>query len=279
MSTLLIARDVLILLFAALQIAIAIRLSQYAKQSHQQSLRWLSVWFISLSLASILSTYTVTIAPVEAVLGLIASLSLVTFVQRGFYQGRRSPYWVVVAVTLGLHLTACVIAVQYQSERALQDAGNLWKQLQIFPILDNPQYARALHLWLAMGYTEIPGYVIPWLWYLWAAVAAYRPIAADRAVEDWVKSRYQMMMLYCALAILGYLLLIGSHVSGLDALAPVIAIVALVMQWLVWMMPERFRQWLNRRYQPVVNQQQLEALTEDELLKRLSEGETLAGRH
>ena len=100
-------------------------------------------------------------------------------------------------------------------------------------------------------------------------------LAEEQAVEDWVKARYRLMGLYSAAGAIGA---IGSFIriafAGGSAVTPlgtmmgaltlVAQIVAVILQFLVWVMPEGFRTWLNRNQQAhtkaLVHQQALAML-------------------
>jgi hypothetical protein len=75
----------------------------------------------------------------------------------------------------------------------------------------------------------------------------------DRHVEDWIKWRYRLMIFYAAF------LLISPINTTVNFLAPGTLpssawtqVVAGAVQYLVWVMPEAFRRFLNRKYQPAL---------------------------
>jgi hypothetical protein len=49
----------------------------------------------------------------------------------------------------------------------------------------------------------------------------------------------------------------------------VAGIVSLVLQFLVWIMPESFQQWLNRNYQEPAQDEAELALSEEEIMRQL----------
>lgn len=49
----------------------------------------------------------------------------------------------------------------------------------------------------------------------------------------------------------------------------VFATIGIVMQYLAWIMPEKYRAWLNRNYQPPVREEAESNLTEEEIMRQL----------
>ena len=105
------------------------------------------------------------------------------------------------------------------------------------------------------------------------AFQAYRQIAGDRTVEDWVKAHYLLIIagnvLLCASAVDTINSIITTGTAG--AFAPITniaLILGVVLFYLAWMMPEAFRSFLNCNYKQAVV---VQSLSEEEILKQLGE--------
>jgi hypothetical protein len=99
-----------------------------------------------------------------------------------------------------------------------------------------------------------------WIWQGWSAYQAHSIIAQEYSVEDWIKSRYQIIGAYSiAMCIGATAAFIRTFVEGGSMITPfgatmggismVAQLIAVLLQYLVWVLPEGFRKWLNRNQQ------------------------------
>ena len=180
----------------------------------------------------------------------IASGILIVFIQTTFYLHKKSP----VGWFLGVYAVLTLVTVY-----GLAVSESNFNQ--------SP--------WVAAGNVIS---LLVWAWHGGAAGRAFQSVARDRTVEDWVKSRYAMMTAYATLVAVGAaasvirVVAVGggtSHPLG-NAMALVFAVCQILsvgLQYLVWVMPDSFRRWLNRHYQPPLRLD-LNSLTEDDVFKR-----------
>lgn len=115
----------------------------------------------------------------------------------------------------------------------------------------------------------VPSTIVIWVWHGWLANQAFKQIESQPSVEHWVKMRYQLMTFYSIVLIIGVLgsfaRIVFAGGSALPTLGILTGLVTLIAQitsvtllFLVWVMPEAFRLWLNRRYQAFVEEQSYE---------------------
>ncbi|MBN1428858.1 MAG: hypothetical protein JXB07_10775 [Anaerolineae bacterium] len=224
---------------------IAVQLTRVGLRQKLPNLLWLAAFFYITGLGDIfltLSPVTNLLWPFFLAVGL-SEVMLVMFIQKTFYQDRKSPYLVFMAIALAI-LAADMITAQFL-----------------------PYYSP-----------------FNWLWLIWVGHQAYKRIAADRAVEDWVKARYKLIIAYSLAALVAplytILTLIAMVVPAVAGLlySPTALLVAqvgilifvtigIVLEYLAWVMPGRYQQWLNRNYQPTV-QDEVE-LSEEEIMSQL----------
>ncbi len=231
------------------RLIIAIQLTRVGRRQKLPNLLWLAAFFYITAVGDILLTFSpfnnVLLKPFFVAAGL-GEVMMVMFVQKTFYQDRKSPFLIFMLLALGV-LAADALYAQF-----------------------------------------IP-YHSPfnWLWLIWAGYQAYKRIAADRTVEDWVKMRYKLVIAYAAVSLVGpiwtMMSLIGTYIVPsflIWLLAPtpilvaqvgtlVFATIGIVMQYLAWIMPEKYRAWLNRNYQPPVREEAESNLTEEEIMRQL----------
>ncbi len=123
-----------------------------------------------------------------------------------------------------------------------------------------------------------------WLWLIVAGYQAHKQIAADKAMEDWVKARYKLVVAYSVAAmgspILTIVSVMGMFVPALagwlfsPTIFPVVQLVNLsftilgiVVEYLAWVMPEGFRRFLNRKYQAPAA---VSEMSEEELMRQFA---------
>jgi hypothetical protein len=89
-----------------------------------------------------------------------------------------------------------------------------------------------------------------WLWHAVAGFQTSKAISGDAHVEDWIKSRYTMIVTYSALqSLVGVVMIMRPFASSTITIiiaSALLVVVTTVMQYFVWVMPAGFRQWLNR---------------------------------
>lgn len=230
---------------------IAIQLTRVGRRNKLPNLLWLAAFFYITGIGDIF----ITLSPVTNnfiwpffLAVSLGEIVMVMFIQKTFYQDRRSPYLIFMAIAVAL------LALNMYS-------------VSVLPL---PYYSP-----------------FNWLWLIVVGYLAYKKIAADPMVEDWVKARYKLVIAYSLAALAAPLYTILSFVSfyvpslamGLFSptgilLAQVTILIfvtlGIVLEYLAWVMPERFRLYLNRNYQPAVQDTDL-GLSEEEILRRLED--------
>jgi uncharacterized membrane protein (DUF485 family) len=226
---------------------IAIQLTRVGRRQKLPNLLWLAGFFYITGIGDVfftLSPVTNIIWPFSLAVGL-GEVMLVMFIQRTFYQDRKSPYLVFMVIAL-----AILIA-------------------DVFFSFFLPYYSP-----------------FNWLWLIWVGSQAYKKIAADPAVEDWVKARYKLIIAYSLAALIAplYTILtllafpIPSMVAWLFAPAGmlvaqvgilVFVTIGIVLEYLAWVMPDSYRHFLNRNYQPLVQDAAEMQLPDEEIMRKL----------
>jgi len=233
------ATEILLWIMILARVVIGVSLTRRALQKNVHSLLWLAAVFFINGFSNIFYTPTFYNGYVFFLGALPDQVCLILFIHRTFYRERRSPWAIFMAITL---LGALAIALDF-TERT---------------ILNTVSVLIACNM----------------LWHTLIAVQAYRATASDRVVEDWVKARYRLMIAYCVLAVLFPVMGVIDAVvdiprSVAQPLIGLISIAAIVLQYLVWVMPEGFRRWLNRNYQSPVQDEAELTLSEEEIMGQL----------
>jgi len=225
---------------------IAIQLTRVGRRENLPNLLWLAAFFYITGTGDIfftLSTFTNFLWPFFLSVGL-GEIMLVMFIHKTFYQDRKSPYLIFMFVAVVFLL------------------ANIFSTFFAF--------------WSPFN----------WIWLIVVANQAYKHVAINPMVEDWIKARYKLVIAYSlvtlfpplytilwivAMAIQPLADLIFSPVGGIIALVVNVGFstVGVVLAYLAWVMPEKYRLYLNRNYQPPVQDKAGMELSEEEIISKL----------
>lgn len=231
--------NIFLTILITLRIIIGLRLVATALKNRLPNLMWLSVSMfvtvIILLFAAVegnpLATqpYSLWVSTLGSIVGQAA---LIVFNQLTFYKDRKSPVlwiWAIFGVLSAITLYGVTV-----SESSFKTS-----------------------IWVA---ASSPCTVIIWGWHGLLAYRALSQIASEITVEDWVKSRYRLIVVYSiVLSIGGMATIVRNFFAGGSVQSPLgsamgtvtgaTQILSVILLFLVWAMPEAFRQWLNRNYQ------------------------------
>jgi hypothetical protein len=219
---------VFLVLIAFVRLLLVSQLARAVFRLARRDLLWLAVHYlatfvfdISFILAgaaragNLPGKWILPLGGLQCLFGLLGDLALVSFIHQTFYRDRKSPAWVFIGsalVIFGLGIGA-------------------------IPLVEFPIFNPLIWGWLAFGANQ-----------------AYRRLAGEPYVEDWIKARYRLMVTYSFMLILTALLPLTEfvlaapvQVAALTILDILLGAAAITLQYLVWVMPESFRKWLNRK--------------------------------
>lgn len=202
------------------------------RRPEMRNLRWLAVVFYGNALTGFFQQTAIGQAAF-----ILIQAALAMFVHETFYKDRPSPVLVFLFASIFGQLPGVI---------ALATGGQSSSMSPASPI------------------------VLNWLWHAVAGYQAYQAISGNRFVEDWVKGRYQMMVGYSlviALPLIVLAFLPKPAPSWTGFIFPTCLIVSIILQYLVWGMPDFFRRWLNRNYQSPVPETEA-AMTEEEIMRQ-----------
>lgn len=217
---------------------IGIELLRAARRNRLPTLNWLALHFLVIIVGVLFSPaswnplgstrFSIALFVLSA--GFLPQMMLITFNHKTYYQNRTSPaIWFWAASTLGFLVS-------------------------MYGAYSSPSTAQVSAFTSAYTVSSI----IMWIWHAALAYQTLHSLESDE-VEDWVTSRYRLMIAYSAVIALGtFSLFIRIFIAGDDptsTFAKTVELIALLaqiitsgLQFLTWVMPERFRAWLNRNY-------------------------------
>jgi hypothetical protein len=178
----------------------------------------------------------------------VTMLAIIPFVTATFYRNQKSPapwMWAVAVVLAAISLYGVALSASNFQQHPL--------------VVSTPVLV-----------------VVVFGWQGWASYQAWRGVAKEKTVEDWVKGRYQLVIWYSLIQIVSSLASIirvlgsgGSAASGLGSLMALVSllgtIVVTVLAWLAWAAPAGFYKWLNRNYKPPETKE----MSEEEVMRQM----------
>ena len=174
---------------------------------------------------------------------------LIIFIDKTFYQEKKSPFKFFLLLTIILAIIKIVAVAIYQ----------------FGPIQDfNALFLARISLSIALGSTA--------LWLNSASYTSYIKIKSDEGVEPWIKTRYLLVCFYTfaqiGIAITWPFFPYDKSINIWYILGALSLVLFIFAQFLAWVMPAGFKKWLNRNYKPGEKE---EDLSEDEIMKSFKE--------
>lgn len=226
---------ILMVLFILMFVVCAFQVTRFAYTRKLPDMYWLAANFAAAAVGNMFAM--VFYVPVASMIFMITSgICTVVFVHRVFYRDRKSPYLFIIGLLLVLGV------------------------VQMYSVITNPANSSAM--------TQL-GFAVVWGWQAALSFIAYRDLRNDRTVEDWVKGRYLMWFGYTAMMfVLSTRMLLPLPYAAFEYyITTPLVILAGIVQYITWAMPESVRNYLNRNYKPVptANPAELMAMAEAEM--------------
>jgi len=92
-------------------------------------------------------------------------------------------------------------------------------------------------------------------WFTFHSLKAYLTVKDVKSIEPWVNRRYTLVIIYGILLFIGNLIFILDpsiliNFNLMSIVNMIIYIILPLLEYLAWVMPEWFKNWLNRKYEP-----------------------------
>ena len=242
------ADNLISLITLSIRLIIGIKLLSVSRRTQRKNLQTLAIVFFLNSIALAFMLDFINSIFLFYVLIDIAMLFHLIFTVQTFYTNVKSPIKIIFPISAILGIINAITIGVYSLDVTLTDMFLIGK---VFFALEH--------------------YVV-WGWFLLVAYSSYKQIAQDILVEDWVKTRYKLMIYYSFLILIPATLLIFST-SQIDIYvltAAFIAMISWILQFIVWVMPEKIRLYLNRNYVSPIKDEEIPQ-TEEELMKAFME--------
>ncbi len=244
-------------LVGLVRLVTALALLRLAAQKNLPNLRWLAWGFLGTVIALPFGADPY-VPYVDKAIAYIVYLCFAMFIVSTFYQNKRSPFipfWTV--------FTLLYIVMFWLTSQFVTETTGIGFPQNIFAA--RPPYANEPGS-VPMTLSETIDSIIYgclqiaiWLWHAIAGFQASKLISADSHVENWVKARYRLIVIYsCLQSLVGVVMMGRPFLPDIALIFTLLLVISTTtMQFLVWVMPESFRLWLNReqRARPAEDEQ------------------------
>ncbi len=240
-------------IFVVLYTVMAISLYFSSRKEYKQNLFILFLFYTitSFSLVILMTNTQITLT-LYTIITIISTVVLLTFINRTFYKGRKSPFKIILISAIILRITELIITLVY--------AGIVTIDIEIYGTLEVIRV-------ISIGC----GIILSAVWMFISAKNALKSLSSSKAVEPWVKGRYKLIEFYTICDIvMGILICISSPITSSEINLATLLILVLNMfkistELLAWVMPKRFKNYLNRGY------------ASNAIIEELSEAEIMEG--
>ena len=214
------------------------------RQTKKQNLLLLVVFFFMNALTLLFLVFeNLILYDVNTIITMVIGL---VFIDRTFYQDRKSPFKLLLALTLVLGALTVVFFMIFDQS-----------------IIFEPNTSFLLHN-IFVG----ADFVIFGLWSFIAAASSLKTFSSSDAVEPWVKGRYRLVKFYSICIILVGSLTLFTPVEGTVNWALLVILVAnilrIVGETIAWIMPNFLKKYYNRGYTTTAL---IEELSEEEIME------------
>ena len=214
------------------------------RQTKKQNLLLLVIFFFMNALTLLFLVFeNLMLYDVNTIITMVIGL---VFIDRTFYQDRKSPFKLLLALTLVLGALTVVFLLIFQQS-----------------IIFEPNTSFLLHNIFVGADFAIFG-----LWSFIAAASSLKTFSSSDAVEPWVKGRYRLVKFYSICIILVGSLTLFTPVEGTVNWALLVILVANILriagETIAWIMPNFLKKYYNRGYTTTAL---IEELSEEEIME------------
>ena len=241
--------DNMLIIMIIIRMVIGFSLLQKSYKSGMKNLYWLSavVLINGLNGVSFMESF---MNPTVQWLGAgITLLCHLVFTVQTFFQNKKNPFKIYLAISIALSMLSVIVA-------ALIQFGNF---TGISSIIPSAVYAVNI--------------AITWGWYFMVTKGAYKEVENSKFVEDWVKKRYKLTMVYSLMIIIASILIplyAENQNTGLMLITFLLIDGSLIVQFMAWVMPISLKKFYNRNYHKEEIEQD-ENISEEEIMKQFAE--------
>ncbi len=232
------------------RLIIAVALARYAIKTKGKNFWWLFGLYFTSGIFG-LTDFILQIGNIFALSSGFRFICMVLFIHYTFYLDRNNPtlYFLIIYVIFG------VIIIIFN---VLFDFIN---PLEVYDTI--------------ASITQIIGNLIIFSWLIYSSFYAFRNVKNDDTVDDWVKMRYKLVILYSFIGIftaIAYGTMTSTEINFYNILVFLATIVYQFTQLIAWVMPKFLRNFFNRHFMAHISSSKtIDELSEEEVIIKLGE--------
>ncbi|MFX1236838.1 MAG: hypothetical protein ACFFAS_02845 [Promethearchaeota archaeon] len=143
------------------------------------------------------------------------------FIKMTFYKDKKGPFYLIITVIISLSILNFLLLI-------------FAKYLMLLSLFSNINYI-ILHSWL---------FII--------SLSAYLKLRSYDSIKPWIRSRYILVIVYSIIGTFSQILFIinmGERSVNIMTFGLMISYIIIPLaEFLAWVMPAKFKNWLNRKY-------------------------------
>lgn len=233
--------DIPYIIFFVIRLILAVVLARYAIKTKGTNFWWLfGLYFISAVIG--FSDHIVKIGDIFALSSGFRFICMILFIHYTFYLDRNNPtiYFLIFSIIVGIIIIIFNIIYGY-----------------IIPLDIYDFIARI---------TQMIGNLVVLSWLIYSSYHAFHNVKNDNTVDDWVKMRYKLVILY---PFFGIFVAIS---YGIFTTIPIILIFLAIIvfqtiQLIAWVMPKFLRDFFNRNF---IYSKEIDELSEEEITNKMN---------
>ena len=227
---------------------IALVLAKYAIKTKGTNFWWLfGLYFASAAFG--LTDLFLQIGDIFALSSGFRFICMVLFIHYTFYMDRNNPtiYFLILSVITGILIIIFTILYDFINP------------LQVYDII--------------VRITKIIGNLVIFSWLIYASYQSFQNVKNDDTVDDWVKMRYKLVILYSLIGIftaISYNTLTTTEINFYTISIFIATIVYQFVQLIVWVMPKFLRVFFNRYFiSHSSSSKKIDELSEEEVISKM----------
>ena len=236
--------DILQFSIYIIRLIIAVALARFALKTKGKNFWWLfGLYFISGVFG--LTDLILQIGDIFAFSSGFRFICMVLFIHYTFYLDKKNPtiYFFMLSLITG------IIIIIFQ---VLYDYIN---PLEIYHTI--------------ASITQLIGNLVVFAWLIYSSFKAFQNVKNDNTIDDWIKMRYKLVILYSIIGIftaVTYNTLSTSEINFYTIIIFIATIFYQITQLITWVMPKFLRNYFNRYFN---SSQKIDQLDEEEIMKKI----------
>ena len=226
-----------------IRLIIAIALAKFALKTRGKNFWWLFGLYFTSGIFG-LTNQIIQVGDIFPLSSGFRFICMVLFIHYTFYLDKNNPtiYYFIFSVVIGILIIIFNVLYEY---------------LTPFEIYD-----------IIARLTQLIGNLVIFSWLIYVSYHAFNYVKNDDTVEDWVKMRYKLVILYSSFGIftaIAYSTLTSTEINFYTIIIFIATIIYQVIQLIAWTMPKMLRNYFNRHF--------IAQISSGKIMDELSEGE------